>query len=83
MPSFVELANDPPFFEKLKEEMVRGSDDDWELLDFVHGGYNRAVIFDAPRFHARTPRHGFSSSAEEGRLVWSCHFVTNVGGPNG
>lgn len=76
MPSFAEMQKDPPAFERLKQHMVSGSDDDWELLDFVRGGYNRAVIFDAPRFHARTPRHGFASTPEEGRLVWSCHFLT-------
>lgn len=64
--------------EEIKQQMVKGSEEDWELLDFVHGGYNRAVIFDAPRFHARTPRHGFADSPEEGRLIWACHFVTGV-----
>jgi hypothetical protein len=36
------------------------------------------VIFDAPRFHARSPRHGFSDNAEDGRMVWVCHFVTEL-----
>lgn len=78
MPSFAQMAQDSEAFEKLKAQMVRGSDEDWELLDFVHGGYNRAVIFEAPKFHARTPRHGFAASPEEGRMVWVCHFVTGV-----
>lgn len=78
MPSFAEMAQDAEAFERLKKEMVGGSDEHWEQLDFVRGLYNRAVIFDAPRFHARVPRHGFSDTAEDGRLVWACHFVTDI-----
>ena len=78
MPSFVQMAQDPHDFEKLKREMVEGSEEHWEQLDFVRGLYNRAVIFDAPRFHARCPRHGFASTAEAGRMVWVCHFVTEL-----
>jgi hypothetical protein len=75
MPTFEELSKDPELFSRLKQEMVSGSDEHWEQLDFVRGLYNRAVIFDAPRFHARSPRHGFSSTAEDGRMVWVCHFM--------
>lgn len=78
MPSFAELSQDKGFFDRLKAEMVGGSEEHWEQLDFVRGLYNRAVIFDAPRFHARCPRHGFSSTVEEGRMVWVCHFVTEL-----
>jgi hypothetical protein len=78
MPSFAEMAQDPAAFAKLKEQMVAGTSDDWEELDFVRGIYNRAVIFDAPRFHARYPRHGIATNAESGRMVWVCHFVTNL-----
>lgn len=78
MPSFAEMAQDRDFFEALKKEMVGGSDEHWEQLDFVRGIYNRAVIFDAPRFHARCPRHGFGESSEDGRMVWVCHFVTEL-----
>lgn len=78
MPSFAEMSKDPQFFARLKEQMVKGSEDDWELLDYVHGGHNRAVIFDAPRFHARFPRHGIAESEIDGRMVWACHFVTGV-----
>lgn len=74
MPSFAELREKPEFFEQLKREMVSGSEAYWEQLDFVRGMYNRAVIFDAPRFHARVPRHGFGDTPEDGRLVWACHF---------
>lgn len=83
MPSFAALSNDRSFFERLKEQMVAGREEDWELLDFVRGGYNRAVIFDAPLFHSRFPRNGFSTIAEEGRLIWACHFVTNMEQING
>lgn len=75
MPSFDELRKQPEFFERLKREMVEGSEEHWEMLDFIYGHYNRAVIFDAPRFHARFPRHGFASTPEEGRMVWVCHFM--------
>jgi hypothetical protein len=78
MPSFAELSQKPEFFSQLKAEMVGGSDEHWERLDFVRGLYNRAVIFDAPRFHARHPKHGFASTPEDGRLIWACHFVTEL-----
>lgn len=78
MPSFSEMSKDPVAFEKLKREMVAGSDEHWQLLDFVHGAYNRAVIFDAPRFHARSPRHGFGASEDGGRMVWVCHFCLDI-----
>lgn len=80
MPSFAELAKDEVLFDRLKKQMVQGSDRDWEELDFVRGLYNRAVIFDAPRFHARSPRHGIGESAAAGRMVWVCHFVTQLMG---
>lgn len=80
MPSFAELRDQPALFEQLKKEMVGGSDEHWEQLDFVRGLYNRAVIFDAPRFHARTPRHGFADNEADGRMVWVCHFFTDIAG---
>jgi hypothetical protein len=76
MPSFAEMAD--PSFDKFKAQMVEGSEKDWELLDFVRGTYNRAIVFDAPRFHARHPRHGFGETQENGRMVWVCHFVTDI-----
>jgi hypothetical protein len=81
MPSFADMAIDTPAFDQLKQQMVEGSEKDWELLDFVRGIYNRAVIFDAPRFHARYPKRGIGSNAEAGRMVWVCHFI--VGALNG
>jgi hypothetical protein len=82
MPSFAELRERPDLFDQLKREMVGGSDEHWEQLDFVRGIYNRAVIFDAPRFHARCPKNGFASTVEDGRMVWVCHFVTTLEGVN-
>lgn len=79
MPSFSEMSENRVAFDKLKSEMVLGSNDHWEKLDFVSGIYNRAVIFDAPLFHARTPRHGIGNDAASGRMVWVCHFVTHFG----
>ena len=78
MPSFAELSQRPDFFAQLKREMVSGSEEHWEQLDFVRGLYNRAVIFDAPRFHARRPKSGFSDNDAAGRMVWVCHFVMQV-----
>lgn len=78
MPSFAELSKDQAFFDRLKTEMVGGSPEHWEQLDFINGSYNRALIFDAPRFHARHPKNGIADNAEEGRMVWVCHFVTQV-----
>lgn len=75
MESFEQMAGDPTRFDRLKEQMVRGSDDDWELVRFVEGRYNRAVIFYAPLFHARSPRHGIGEGAEDGRLVWVSHVL--------
>lgn len=83
MPSLAEMSQDAEAFSLLKKQMVRGSDEDWEQLDFVRGLYNRAVIFDAPRFHARVPRHGFAATPEDGRMVWACHFVTDIARNNG
>lgn len=74
MPSFEEMRDKPEFFEKLKKQMVQGSDSDWELMDFVRGTFNKAVIFDAPLFHARHPKNGFGTTAEDGRMVWVCHY---------
>lgn len=81
MPSFDQLRCQPEFFEQLKREMVEGTEEQWELMDFVRGEYNKAVIFDAPLFHARHPKHGIGDTAENGRMIWACHF--HLMGPNG
>jgi hypothetical protein len=73
MPSFEEMK-EQGIFEQLKQDMVSRDEDKWELLDYVEGKYNRAVIFDAPLFHSRYPLEGIGSSPETGRLVWVSHF---------
>jgi len=83
MPSFTEMAQDPEEFARLKAEMVKGSDEDWEQIAFVEGKFNRAVIFEAPLFHARVPRHGFADTEEGGRMVWVSHFIVLRGDANG
>ena len=83
MPSFEAMRADPEEFARLKDEMVRGSEEDWERIDYVHGKFNRAVIFEAPLFHARIPRHGFADSPEAGRMVWVSHFMILRGPENG
>ncbi len=82
MPSFEQLRENPALFDQLKREMVEGSDDVWELTDFVKGDYNKAVIFDAPLFHSRFPKNGFGETSESGRMVWVSHFhlLTSNGG---
>lgn len=74
MPSFAELRQNPELFEKLKKQMVEGDEKDWELTDFCSGAFGKAVIFDAPLFHARNPKNGFGDTSEEGRMVWVSHF---------
>jgi hypothetical protein len=78
MPSFAELARTPEFFEQLKREMVEGSAEHWQQTKFVPGVFNRALIFEAPLFHARSPKHGFGSTPEDGRMVWVAHFSLEV-----
>lgn len=73
MPSFAEMK-EKGIFEMLKEDMVSRDPEKWEMLDFVEGKYNRALIFDAPLFHSRFPLEGIGHNAEEGRLVWVSHF---------
>jgi hypothetical protein len=63
-------------FDELKRDMVHGGEDEWEQTDFVRGLLNRALIFDAPLFHARMPKHGIGGTEETSRMVWVCHFVT-------
>lgn len=70
MPPLAEVARNA----RLKEQMVSGSPEYWEQTFFIEGRYNRALIFEAPLFHSRLPKHGFGDGAEDGRMVWICHF---------
>lgn len=75
MPSF-EKMKELGIFELLKKDMVEGGEKEWEQLDYVRGLYNRAVIFHAPLFHSRWPKHGIGNTSENGRMVWACHYNT-------
>jgi Family of unknown function (DUF6445) len=74
MRSFAEMTKDPEWFAKFKTEMVEGKPEVWECTRFVEGRYNRALIFEAPLFHSRHPKHGYGSTIEDGRMVWVCHY---------
>jgi Family of unknown function (DUF6445) len=74
MESFEEMRKRPEWFAEFKQEMVEGDPLVWELLQFVAGSYNRALIFEAPLFHSRSPKHGFGKTVEDGRMVWVCHY---------
>jgi len=75
MPSFSEMRSDG-IIDQLGREMVDGDEKVWEQLDFVRGLFNRAVIFHAPLFHSRFPKHGMGTTVEDGRMIWGCHFHT-------
>ena len=76
MPTHQQMLS--PEFEQLKQDVQTGGENEWEQIDFVRGLYNRAVIFHAPLFHGRFPKHGIGESSEEGRMVWVCHFHTGA-----
>lgn len=74
MPTFDDMKKSG-IFEQMKGDMERGEEADWEQLDFVRGILNRALIFRAPLFHARCPRHGLGAGDDQSaRMVWVCHF---------
>jgi hypothetical protein len=73
MPTLEEMT-DSGLFDRLSKEMVEGDEKTWELTHFCKGSYNNAVIFRAPLFHSRFPKHGIGKTPEEGRLIWGCHF---------
>ena len=78
MPSFQEMQ-EMGVFEELKQDMVSRDPDKWELLRYVEGQRNRAIIFDAPMFHSRWPLEGIGKDASDGRLIWASHFYTMDG----
>ena len=73
MPTFAEMQ-EMGILEQLKEDMVSRDPDVWEMLDFVEGKKNRALIFHAPLFHSRHPEHGIGQHLDESRIVWVSHF---------
>ncbi len=75
----VEECKERGIWEQLKEDMVNRTN--FELTDFVRGAYNRALIFQAPLWHARHPLDGIGSTDEDARMVWVGHFHKMA--PNG
>lgn len=81
MPTFEDMKKEG-ILDQLKKDMVEGSEKEWEQIDFVRGLYNRAVIFHAPLFHSRIPKHGIGDNVDSGRMIWASHFHTlqTIGG---
>lgn len=73
MPSFSEME-ELGIEDELSEDMVSRDPDKWELVEYVEGKKNRALIFHAPLFHSRYPSGGIGQKLEESRLVWVSHF---------
>lgn len=78
MPSFEEME-DQGIAEELQQDMVSRDESKWEMIDFVEGKYNRAVIFTAPLFHSRIPLNGFGKDEQSARLVWVSHYYKLAG----
>lgn len=77
MPPLEQMVETPEF-EQHKREMDEASEEIWKQVHFVHGKYNRALIFKAPLYHARIPKICKGTTPEYSRMIWVCHF--NVGG---
>ena len=74
MPPLDDLIKDPPFFQKLRQQMLDASEADWEMHNFIPAIYNRFLVFYAPMIHFRIPKTGFGATENDSRLVWVCHF---------
>ena len=74
MPPLEDLMRNGDFFQKIRQQMLDASDEDWEQYEFIEAKYNRCLIFDAPKIHCRIPKCGFGSCPEDSRLVWVAHF---------
>ena len=74
MPDFEELIKDKVFFQKIRQQMLDASDEDWELYQFVPAKLNRCLVFDAPKIHCRLPKIGYGTTEADSRMVWVCHF---------
>lgn len=71
----VEVQKAEGIFEELKEDMVLADPDKWEQLDYVRAVFNRALLFQAPLFHSRSPLTGFGPTEHgEDRVVWVSHY---------
>lgn len=77
MPSW-EWLNQPEnkdAFETLKHDCHEHCPENWEQAWFCEGKKNRAVVFDSPIFHCRSPERGIGTTPEDGRMIWVCHFA--------
>lgn len=72
MPTFEEQQK-MGIFDMLKADMETGGADRWEQLDFVRGVFNRALIFNAPLFHARVSET-VATEDKSARMVHVTHF---------
>lgn len=80
MPTFQDMQ-DRGILDSLKEDMTSRNPDAWEMVDFVTGRKNRALIFNAPLFHSRFPLEGIGTSEQDARMIWATHFYKLL--PNG
>jgi hypothetical protein len=62
-------------FETLKRDCHEYREGVWEQGAFVKGKKNRAIIFDSPLFHCRSPSTGIGTTPEEARMIWIAHFA--------
>jgi hypothetical protein len=74
MPPINELRKDPPFLDRIRQQMLDASDKDWDMYQFVEAKFNRCVVFDAPKIHCRLPKNGYGEEIEDSRMVWVAHF---------
>lgn len=74
LPPLEKFYADQEHFNRMKVDCSHRDQNVWEKLRMVEGKYNRAVIFPSPVFHCRYPYTGFGHGAEDGRMIWGCHF---------
>lgn len=74
LPPLKQFYADEKNFSQMKADCSHRNPDIWEKVNYVEGKYNRAVIFPSPVFHCRYPYTGFGHGAEDGRMIWGCHF---------
>lgn len=73
LPSVADMLKDRPFFDKMHAQIMKSSDEDWEMYDFVEAKYNRCLVFDAPKIHCRMPKKGYGTDMQDSRMVWVAH----------
>lgn len=74
LPALPDLMRDRAAFQKIRQQMLDASDEDWEPYCFVEGKYNRCLVFDAPKIHCRIPKVGYGNTDANSRMVWVAHF---------